>query len=155
MKDIITKCDSYFATKCGKELLQKVFLSQVFKKCKVYYKMRRYTDNKIIGALTTYFSFHGYAISLFHVTYLKYIAISYIFCCTRVCMCVCVCVCVCVCTSISIHREGFICLDQLEYQRTYQRCIVVDVTFLCLSLHHCFRMKHQTFLIGHFILLTH
>ena len=40
-------------------------------------------------------------------------------------VCVCVYVCVCVCTSI--HREGFICLDQLEYQGTDQRCCVEDV----------------------------
>ena len=38
---------------------------------------------------------------------------------------VCVCVCMYVCTSI--HREGFICLDQLEYQGTDQRCCLEDV----------------------------
>ena len=40
----------------------------------------------------------------------------------RVCVCVyvCVCVCVCVCLFTSIHREGFICLDQLRYQGTDQ-----------------------------------
>ena len=40
----------------------------------------------------------------------------------------CVRVCVCVCTSI--HRKGFICLDQLKYQGTDQRCYVEDVSFI-------------------------
>ena len=31
----------------------------------------------------------------------------------------------------SIHREGFICLDQVGYQGTDQRCYVEDVNFLC------------------------
>ena len=44
---------------------------------------------------------------------------------------VCVCVHVCVCVFTSIHREGFTCLDQLEYQETDQRCYVGDVNFLC------------------------
>ena len=51
------------------------------------------------------------------------------FACVCVCMCVyvCVCVCVCVCVFTFIHREGFICLDQLECQGTDQRCYA----FLC------------------------
>ena len=52
--DIITKCDSYFITKCGKSSLQNVsgFLLQnatvllqnatVTPKCHVYYKMSQY-----------------------------------------------------------------------------------------------------------------
>ena len=45
---------------------------------------------------------------------------------SSVCVCVCVCVrlCVfvttCVCVFTSIHREGFICLDQLECLETDQ-----------------------------------
>ena len=35
---------------------------------------------------------------------------------------VCVCVCVCVCALASIHRKGFICLDQLDCQGTDKRC---------------------------------
>ena len=45
--------------------------------------------------------------------------------------CVSVCVCLCVCVFMSIYREGFICLDQLECQGTDQQCCVVDVSFLC------------------------
>ena len=45
--------------------------------------------------------------------------------------CVCVCVYVCVYVFTSIHCEGFICLDQLEYQGTDQRCCVENVSFLC------------------------
>ena len=41
-----------------------------------------------------------------------------------------VCVRVCVCVCVSIHREGFICRYQLEYQRIDQRCYVEDVYFL-------------------------
>ena len=52
-----------------------------------------------------------------------------VYVCVCVCVCVCLCVCVCVCTSI--HREGFICLVQLGYQGTDQRCYVKDVNFLC------------------------
>ena len=37
----------------------------------------------------------------------------------------------CVSVLTSIHREGFICLDQLEYLGTDQRCYVKDVSFLC------------------------
>ena len=49
------------------------------------------------------------------------------------CVCVCVCVCVlararvCVCVFTSIHREGFLCLDQVGYQETDRRCCVGDV----------------------------
>ena len=35
----------------------------------------------------------------------------------------------CVCFT-SIHREGFICLEQFEYQETDQRCCAEDVSFL-------------------------
>ena len=45
-----------------------------------------------------------------------------------------VCVCVCVCVFTSIHREGFICLDQLGYQGTDKRCYIEDVNFLCQTL---------------------
>ena len=41
---------------------------------------------------------------------------------------VCVCVCVSVCTSI--HHVIFICLDQVGYQGTDQRCYVEDVELL-------------------------
>ena len=37
----------------------------------------------------------------------------------------------CVCVFTSIHREGFICLDQLGYQRTDQQCYAEDINFLC------------------------
>ena len=50
--------------------------------------------------------------------------------CLFVCVCVCVYVCVCVCVCTSIHREGFICLDQLDYQGPELRC-VKDTDFLC------------------------
>ena len=43
-------------------------------------------------------------------------------------LCVCVRVRVCVCTSV--HREGFICLDHLDFQGTDQQCFVEDVHFL-------------------------
>ena len=36
----------------------------------------------------------------------------------------------CVHVFTSIHREGFICLDQLGNQGTNQRCYVEDVNFL-------------------------
>ena len=65
--------------------------------------MCRYTDNKIIGALTTYFSFHRYAISLFSRNIFKvhsYFIHFLLHPCMHVCVCVCarvyVCVCVCV-----------------------------------------------------------
>ena len=48
-----------------------------------------------------------------------------------VCVCGCVCVCVCLCVCKSIHRESFICLDQLECQGTDQRYYVEDVSFVC------------------------
>ena len=48
-----------------------------------------------------------------------------------VCVRVCVCVCVCVCVFMSIHRAGFICMDQLHYQGADQRCCVEGVIFLC------------------------
>ena len=38
--------------------------------------------------------------------------------------------CICVCVFTSIHREGFIWLKQLEYQRTDQQCCVKDNSFL-------------------------
>ena len=52
--------------------------------------------------------------------------------CVCVCVCVRACVCVCMCVCTSIYHEGFICLDQLDYQGTTdQRCCVEDVIFLC------------------------
>ena len=71
------------------------------------------------------------------------------------CACVCVRVCVCVCLFTSIHSEGFICLDQLGYQRTNHQCYVEDVIFYAKSLHRFFRMQNLTFLTSHFILFTH
>ena len=47
--DIITKCNSYFITKCDRSLLQNVtgFLLQnatvLITKCDVYYKLRQYS----------------------------------------------------------------------------------------------------------------
>ena len=41
-----------------------------------------------------------------------------------------VCVRARVCVCVSIHREGFICRYQLEYQRIDQRYYVEDVYFL-------------------------
>ena len=46
-----------------------------------------------------------------------------------VCVCACVHARVWVCVFRSIHREGFICLDQLGCQGTDQRCCVEDVGF--------------------------
>ena len=37
----------------------------------------------------------------------------------------------CVCLFTSIHREGFICPDQLESQGAAERCYAEDVSFLC------------------------
>ena len=51
--------------------------------------------------------------------------------CVCVCVRVCVCVCVCVCVFTFIHREDFICLDQLKYKETDQQCCVEDVSFVC------------------------
>ena len=51
--------------------------------------------------------------------------------CVRACVCGCVCVCVCVCVFMSIHREGFICLNQLGCQKTDQKYFVEDFYFLC------------------------
>ena len=39
--------------------------------------------------------------------------------------------CVCMCVFTSIHREGFICLDQLDWQGKDQRCFVEDISVLC------------------------
>ena len=36
-----------------------------------------------------------------------------------------------VCVFTLIDHEGFICLDQLKYQGTNQRCCVEDVSLLC------------------------
>ena len=44
---------------------------------------------------------------------------------------VCVCVCVCVCVFMSIHLEDLSCMDQLDCQRTDQRCCVEDVENTC------------------------
>ena len=55
---------------------------------------------------------------------------------------ICACVCVCVCVFTSIHREGFIYLDQLGYQGTDQRCCV-DTT--ASSLHRYLGMQNLTF----------
>ena len=41
------------------------------------------------------------------------------------------CVCVCVCVFMSIHHEGFVCLNQLGYQGMDQQCYVKDINFLC------------------------
>ena len=61
--DIIERCDSYFITKCDKNLLQNaseflvhsaIALLQnliVITKCDVYYKMRRYNNSKIYLAM--------------------------------------------------------------------------------------------------------
>ena len=70
------------------------------------------------------------------------------------CVCVCVFVCVCVCVCTSIHREDFICLDQLDCQRTDQRCFLKTFISYAKSLHRYFRM-HPTFPTSYFTLFTH
>ena len=44
---------------------------------------------------------------------------------------VCVCVCVFLFVFTSVHREGYICLEQLECRGTDQQWCVDDVSFLC------------------------
>ena len=50
MRHIITKCDSYFITKCNEILLQNMMVllqnATVVTKCDVYYKMRQ---DKVYG----------------------------------------------------------------------------------------------------------
>ena len=62
---------------------------------------------------------------------------------------------VCGCVFTSIHRKGFICLNQLGNQGTDQRCYVDDVSFLSQVPSSLLRMKHLTFLTSHFTLLAH
>ena len=85
--------------------------------------------------------------------------------CARVCACVCVCVCVrvcvcacvcvCVCVFMSIHCEGFICLDQVGYQGTDLRFMLKTLIPLDKCLYHYFRMQYLTFLNSHLILFAH
>ena len=70
--------------------------------------------------------------------------------CVRVCVCACVCVCVCVCLFTSIHSEGFICLDQLRYQRTNHQCYVEDVIFYANSLHRFLAILSCSHTTSHF-----
>ena len=69
------------------------------------------------------------------VTY--FYSILCVFLCPFYLLCVCVCVCVCLrpfyplCVLTSIHREGFICREQLECLRADQGCCVEDVSFVC------------------------
>ena len=76
--------------------------------------------------------------------------------CMRGCVCVSVCLCGCGCVWVrtSIHREGFICLDQVGYQGADQRCYVEDVNFLYQVSSSYFRMEDLTFLTSHFILFA-
>ena len=64
-------------------------------------------------------------------------------------------VCVCVCVFKSIHGEGFICLDQLGYQGTDQRCCVEDVGFLCRLPSLLFFNVEPNLSASLFILLVH
>ena len=54
----------------------------------------------------------------------------------------CVYVCVCVCVFTSIHREGFICLDQVGYQGTDQRATLKTLNSYVDFLHRYFRMQN-------------
>ena len=64
----------------------------------------------------------------------------------------------CVCLP-SIHCEGFICLEQLQFQGADQRCCIKEVFYFSLPSPFMnaksLRMKHQSFLTSHFILCTH
>ena len=54
----------------------------------------------------------------------------------------------CMCVFTSIHREGFICLEQLDCQGIDQWCCVEDVGFPSLhpgSIHLYFEMQNLTF----------
>ena len=52
--------------------------------------------------------------------------------CVRACACACACVCMCVCTLI--HREGFSCLDQVDYQEIDQQINDVMSSLLIVTL---------------------
>ena len=54
--------------------------------------------------------------------------------CVRACVCVCVCVCVYVCVCTLIHREGFSCLDQVDYQEIDQQINDVMSSLLIVTL---------------------
>ena len=54
-----------------------------------------------------------------------------------------VCVYVCVCTSI--HREGFICLDQVGYQEQINDVMLKTLNSSADSLHRYFGMQNLTF----------
>ena len=68
-------------------------------------------------------------------------------------LCVCVCVRACMCVFTCIHREDFICLDQVEYPRTDQRCYVEDVEFLCRFPSSLLQNAEPNLLTSPFILL--
>ena len=61
---------------------------------------------------------------------------------------------VCIYVYFHLPRGLHICLEQLEYQRTDQRCCVEDVIISVKSLPHYFRMRYRVFLTSHFILFT-
>ena len=69
-------------------------------------------------------------------------------------MCVCVCVCVCVCLRPVTVKGSSV---WISWNAREQINNVMLKTFLSFakSLHHYFRMKHQSFLTSHFILFTH
>ena len=78
------------------------------------------------------------------------------------CMCVCVCVCVCVsvCVCVCVCLRPFTVKTSsvwISWNVREQINNVVLKMFLssAKSLHHYFKMKHQTFLTSHFILFTH
>ena len=75
--------------------------------------------------------------------------------CVFVCVVCCVLCVVCVCVFTSIHREGFICLDQLGYYGTDQRCCVENVGFLCRFPSLLLWNAEPNLSASHFILFIH
>ena len=72
--------------------------------CKLYYTLNCQAICDACGKLTNV-----------EISWEAYTILVFVFVCVSVCVYLCVCVCVCVCVR---HREGFICLDQLECQGT-------------------------------------
>ena len=56
-----------------------------------------------------------------------------------------------VCMFTSIHREGFICLEELECQGTINDVMLKTSLSTAKSFHCYFRMKYRAFLTSHFI----
>ena len=86
--------------------------------------------------------------------YCVYMCVCACMWCMCVCVYVCVCVCVCVCVTPFTVKASSVWISWTTREQINDVVLKTFISYV-MSLYLYFRMKHLTFLTGHFILITY